>query len=306
MSVDRRDLIKLLLGTTVAGSVVGRSKEARGEKGSKESVVPQVACLVDTTLCIGCRKCEDACNRSNRLPRPKQPFSDRHVLRERRRPNAAAFTVVNSYPEGPSRTQLDRDETFVKFQCMHCLDPACVSACIVGALTKTEAGPVVYDADKCIGCRYCMIACPFEIPAYEYLDPTTPRVRKCTFCVDEQQHNAANPACAMACPVEAIVFGERSSLLELAHRRIEGNPARYRDHVYGEYEVGGTSWLYLTGRPLAEIDLLELPDDAPPRLTEAIQHGIFNYGAAPLAFYGGLAGLMWFTSRRNKKSNDND
>jgi len=184
---------------------------------------------------------------------------------------------------------------------MHCLDPACVSACIVGALQKSREGPVTYDLDKCIGCRYCMVACPFEIPAYEYSNPTTPAVRKCTYCVNEQSRTGAQPACAAACPVEAIVFGKRSDLLALAHRRIKERPDRYVDHVYGEKEVGGTSWLYLAGRPHEELDLPSLPENAPARLTESIQHGIFNYGAIPLAFYGGLSAVMWIANRKNRK-----
>ncbi|MFO7652333.1 MAG: 4Fe-4S dicluster domain-containing protein [Candidatus Krumholzibacteriia bacterium] len=284
------------LGTAVGAAVAGLPSGARAEHAPPDR--PQVGCLVDTTLCIGCRKCEEACHRANGLPLPEGSFADRHVFRQTRRPNADAFTVVNSYPGEPSRVQLERDETFVKVQCMHCLDPACVSACLVGALTRSATGPVVYDADKCIGCRYCLVACPFEIPAYEYLDPVTPRMRKCTFCADRQRQTGTPPACAAACPVEAIQFGDRNELLNLAHRRIEERPDRYLDHVYGEREVGGTSWLYLTGRPPTDIDLLDLPEEAPPRLTESIQHGIFDHGAAPLAFYAGLAGLMWLIRRK--------
>ncbi len=306
MATNRRGFLKAGLGVTAVAATVGKPKPAKAQEAQSAKAGAQVACLVDTTLCIGCRKCEEACNRSNRLPRPAQPFSTRHVLRNNRRPSADAFTVINAYPGEPSREQLDRAETFVKVQCMHCLDPACVSACIVAALTKTAEGPVIYDADRCIGCRYCMVACPFEIPAYEYLDPLTPRVRKCSFCVDEQQQTGANPACAAACPMEAILFGERSELIKLAHERIEQRPARYVDHVYGEHEVGGTSWLYLAGRPLPKIGLTKLPRLAPPRLTESIQHGIFNYGAAPLAFYGGLAGLMWLSNRGGKGGQDDE
>lgn len=299
MSLNRRRFIKITCGA----AAVALPGPVRTETGTEAATRPQVGCLVDTTLCIGCRKCEEACNRANRLPRPERSFADRHVPREHRRPNPEAYTVVNSYPGEPSRVQMEREETFVKVQCMHCLDPACVSACIVGALTKSDEGPVLYDADKCIGCRYCLVACPFEIPSYEYLDPVTPRVRKCTYCVDEKQITGAQPACAEACPVEAILFGQRDDLVALAHQRIEERPDRYVDHVYGEHEVGGTSWLYLAGRPMPEIDLVDLPREAPPRLTESIQHGIFNYGAVPLALYGGLAGLMWLT---NRKQNDED
>lgn len=302
LNLKRRRFLKIAIGATA----VGLSDQAHAEDRSKAAVKPQIGCLVDTTLCIGCRKCEEACNRANHLPRPERSFEDRHVLRKHRRPSSEAFTVVNSYPGEPSRVQMERDETFVKVQCMHCLDPACVSACIVGALTKSDEGPVLYDADKCIGCRYCLVACPFEIPSYEYLDPITPRVRKCTYCVNEQRRTSAQPACAAACPVEAILFGTRDELVSLAHRRIEERPDRYVDHVYGEHEVGGTSWLYLAGRPMPEINLVDLPQESPPRLTESIQHGIFNYGAVPLALYGGLAGLMWLTNRRHSHEGNDE
>ncbi len=298
MGVNRRTFLKVAAIT--AASCVPQ-KQARAKEALPQND-DQVGCLVDTTKCIGCRKCEEACNRSNSLPLPEKPFDDLWVLRERRRPDATRFTVINSYPGNPSPVQKDREQTNIKVQCMHCLDPACVSACIVGALTKSESGPVSYDADKCIGCRYCMVACPFEIPAYQYSDPITPKVMKCTFCVDEQKKTGASPACAAACPMEAIVFGKRSELLELGRSRIKTQPDRYVDHIYGEKEVGGTSWLYLTGRNPQELDLPKLPETAPPRLSESIQHGIFNYGAIPLAFYGSLAGVMWLSNRKKRNA----
>jgi ferredoxin len=175
---------------------------------------------------------------------------------------------------------------------MHCLDPSCVSACIVGALTKSVDGAVVYNPTICIGCRYCQVACPFEIPAYEFHEPLTPRVRKCEFCADRTRGTGANPACASSCPTEALVFGRRAELLTMAKDRLKQRPDRYISHVYGENEVGGTSWLYLTGRPVQEIGLLDLPEKAPPRLTENIQHGIFRYGMIPIAFYG-LLSYLW-------------
>ena len=126
---------------------------------------------------------------------------------------------------------------------MHCQDPACASACIVGGVDpKRKTGAVHYDASKCIGCRYCMVACPFEIPAYEYHDPVFPRVMKCTFCYERVEKEGKLPGCAQVCPVEAITFGKRSKLLELARERVKRNPGRYIDHIYGEHEVGGTCW----------------------------------------------------------------
>lgn len=299
MQLNRRTVLKLGLATT-AGASPGRV--AAGESRTPNQTPPPspayVGVLVDTTLCIGCRKCEEACNRRNRLPRTAESFSDRDVLRSFRRPTENAFTVVNQFLGSPSPDQAGLPHTHCKVQCMHCLYPSCVSACIVGALTKVSDGAVVYNPTICIGCRYCQVACPFEIPAYEFHVPLTPRVRKCEFCADRTTGTGADPACAASCPTEALVFGRRADLVALAKDRLKRRPDRYVNHIYGETEVGGTSWLYLTGRPVREIGLLDLPETPPPQLTEAIQHGIFKYGIIPVAFYGLLAGLMWLNHRK--------
>jgi len=300
---DRRTFLKLAVAATAGTAAPLRAKEAE----EKHAVSPDyVGVLVDTTLCIGCRKCEEACNRRNLLPRTAAPFSDREALRTFRRPTENAFTVVNQFPGSPSPDQAGLAMTFVKVQCMHCLIPSCVSACIVGALTKAPDGAVLYNPSICMGCRYCMIACPFEIPAYEYDVPLTPKVRKCQFCTDQTKGTGANPACAAACPTETLVFGKRADLLAIAHKRLEARPDRYVQHIYGENEVGGTGWLYLSGRPVTEIGLLSLPDRAPALRTEAIQHGIFKYGILPVAFYGTLAGIMWYNRRREGKPDKSD
>ena len=145
-----------------------------------------------------------------------------------------AFTVVNRAEKEPGV------ERFAKKQCMHCLAPACASACPVRAMDKLPSGPVVYDASKCMGCRYCMIACPFDIPKYEY-GSNAPRVRKCSFCA-ERQAKGLKPACTEACPSGALTFGKRAELLEVAKTRIYTNTGRYLHEVFGEREAGGTSW----------------------------------------------------------------
>ena len=300
MNFTRRALLKLGLAAT---ATVCPGRVAAGEPQTpKEKPAPStgyVGVLVDTTLCIGCRKCEEACNRRNHLPRTAESFSDRDVLRSFRRPTETAFTVVNRFLGSPSPDQAGLPQTYCKIQCMHCLYPSCVSACIVGALTKSPDGAVVYNSTICIGCRYCQVACPFEIPAYEFHEPLKPRVRKCEFCSDQAKGTGANPACAASCPTEALVFGRRADLVVMAKDRLKRRPDRYLDHIYGDTEVGGTSWLYLTGRPIQDVGLLKLPDTPPPHLTEAIQHGIFRYGAIPVAFYGLLAGIMWYNHRRH-------
>jgi len=273
----------------------GQDSAARGPADDPD----HVGVLNDTTLCIGCRECEAACNRRNRLPRTAAPFSDRDVLRTFRRPSETAFTVVNQYAGSPSPDQAALQQTYCKVQCMHCLHPSCVSACIVGAMTKAPDGSVVYDPTICLGCRYCQIACPFEVPAYEFNEPLMPRVRKCELCTDRAKGTGANPACAASCPTEALVFGRRADLVAMAKERIARRPDRYVDHLYGDLEVGGTSWMYLVGRPVEEVGLVRLPETPPPERTEAIQHGIFKYGIIPVGLYGALAGIMWLNHRKH-------
>ncbi len=299
MTLSRRALLNLGLTTsTVAATAALAAPEEKDARGKAEPAPDYAAVLVDTTLCIGCRKCEEACNRRNHLPRTADSFENRDGLRTFRRPTENAFTVVNRFPGSPSPDQAASAETNCKVQCMHCLIPSCVSACIVGALTKSKDGAVVYDPTICVGCRYCQIACPFEVPAYQFGVALTPKVRKCEFCTDRAKGTGANPACAASCPTEALVFGTRVELMAMAKDRLEKRPDRYVPHVYGEHEVGGTSWIYLTGRPPEEIGLLKLTTEAPALRTEAIQHGIFRFGAIPIALYGLLAGIMWMNNRK--------
>lgn len=298
--MNRRELLKWGITATTAAAtapIAAGSSQAQEEKTPPSSNV--VGVLVDTTLCIGCRKCEEACNRRNHLPRTAVTFSDRDVFRSFRRPTESAFTVVNQFAGSPSPDQAGRPQTYVKAQCMHCLYPSCVSACIVGALTRSADGAVVYNPTICIGCRYCQVACPFQVPAYEFNEPVKPRVRKCEFCTDRAKGTGANPACAASCPTEALVFGRRADLVDMAKNRLARRTERYVNRIYGETEVGGTCWLYLTGRPATDIGLLKLPDAAPPARTEAIQHGIFKYGIIPIAVYGLLYALMWCNKRKH-------
>jgi Fe-S-cluster-containing dehydrogenase component len=251
--------------------------------------------LVDTTVCIGCRKCEYACDRENELTgKELQAFEGKIVLGDRR-PVHDAFTVVNQVPD-PGALE---GRSYVKVQCMHCNRPACVSACIVGALRKEPSGPVIYDAWKCIGCRYCMVACPFQIPAYEYADVLAPRVRKCDFC-SKRLAEGKETACIAICPNEALTFGARADLIALAHSKIASHPERYVDHVYGETEAGGTSWMYLARVDFAEAGLPRLESDPIPERTEKIQHGIFKSFLPPVMLYG-LLGLIMYTTGRDEK-----
>jgi formate dehydrogenase iron-sulfur subunit len=283
VALTRRDVFAAC-GAAAAGVVA----PAEAEPG-QASAAGAHAVLVDTTACIGCRKCEWACNQANGLPSaPVASFEDTSVFASMRRPDAARYTVVNRFP-GASP---DARPAFVKVQCMHCVDPACCSACLVGALEKRPDGAVTYDPSKCMGCRYCMVVCPFQVPAYEYGNAFAPQVRKCTFCHQRVAVEGKLPACVEICPPQCLTFGSRGELLAAAHERITSGGSRYVRQVYGEREVGGTSWLYLAGVGFPALGFPSLGDAAPPRLTETLQHGVFRDFVPPLALFGVLAAAM--------------
>ena len=261
MTISRRKFLEWL-GAAGLGATVGTSAHAAAS-GEFAGHPGSMAVLHDTSLCIGCRLCEKACNQVNELPKPDRPFDDLQVLEEQRRTVAGEYTVVNKYDTPANGTQ----PIFRKNQCNHCLEPACASACFVRAFTKTPKGPVTYDASVCVGCRYCMIACPFEIPTYEYNEALTPRIQKCTLCAPRLAKGLL-PGCVDICPTEALSFGSREDLLKIARERIRTFPDRYVPHIYGEHEMGGTSWLYLSAVPFKDLGLREdLGTTSAPKLT---------------------------------------
>ncbi|MEZ4388113.1 MAG: 4Fe-4S dicluster domain-containing protein [Candidatus Krumholzibacteriia bacterium] len=285
----RRDFLKQagwLSGTAVAAAV---GVETAAASTGPHLDPDRMGVLCDFTLCIGCRSCEWACASSHGLPHADlQEYSaDDSVLDTPRRPDATSYTVINRFP-----AREDGDSPFnAKYNCLHCEHPACASACPVGALAKTPQGPVTYDAWKCIGCRYCMIACPFQIPAYEYRNVLTPQVRKCDLCADKTLAGG-RPACVDICPQEAMVFGRRDQLLALARERITVHPERYEDHIYGEREVGGTSWIYLADRDFHDLSLPAVPSESPAVTTERIQHGIFRGFSGPMMMLAIVSVIM--------------
>jgi formate dehydrogenase iron-sulfur subunit len=292
---SRRSFFKSagLLTATIAGV------STKTAKASPENILSEdrKGVLVDTTACIGCRNCEWACKKAHDLPAGDiDSYADKSVLKEMRRPDKSALTVVNQYEkEKQINSSID-----VKVQCMHCDHPACVSACIVGALSKKENGSVVWDTSRCIGCRYCMVACPFQIPSFDYNKALDPEIRKCDFCF-ERTKKGQLPACVEICPVEALTYGPRSELIKIAREKINKYPDRYIAHIYGENEVGGTSWLYLAGQDLAKTKALPTLGSKPaPGVSESIQHGIFAYFVPPVSLYALLAGIMWLNKKKKE------
>ncbi len=236
--MDRRKFLGLA-GAAAASAAVSsadQAKEApRPAPPTPEQQKEFVGILVDTTRCIGCRQCEIACAEAHDLPIPDVKHDG--GLEHHREPSTTQWTVVNKF-------DTDKGTVFVKKQCMHCGQPACAAACPTNAMEKTHEGPVIWHGDRCMGCRYCMVACPFEIPKFEYSSPN-PRIQKCIMCYDRLQDGKL-PACVEACPADALQFGTKRELMEIARTRIYQNPEKYVHHIYGQYEVGGTGWIYLS------------------------------------------------------------
>lgn len=239
------------------------------------------AMLIDVTRCVGCGLCKEACREQNGLAE-----SDGEELSESRWCTVQTRAVSTAAGEA--------EERYVRRLCMHCLEPACASVCPVAALQKTPSGPVIYDPNRCMGCRYCMVACPFGVPTYEWNRPA-PRVRKCVFCFERLQKGEA-PACAAACPAEATLFGERDALLAEAKRRIGEQPEFYQPVVYGEREAGGTSILYLSDVPFEQLGLpVGLPTEPLPGLTF---RALSKVPSVSLVWGSLLAGTWWIINRR--------
>ncbi|MEK6769973.1 MAG: 4Fe-4S dicluster domain-containing protein [Gemmatimonadota bacterium] len=236
--MKRRDLLKLL-GVAAGTAACPRDAAAEEPSGAVGTSDP-VGVLVDTTRCIGCRACEFACAAANGLPEPAADVAPS----PERETSTTQWTVVKGYQVG------DRAIT-VKRQCMHCLQPACTSACLTKAMYKTPDGPVTWRSSKCMGCRYCMVSCPFDVPKFEY-HSAVPRIQKCQLC-SARVAAGEQPACVAACPAGALTFGRRNNLLDEARSRIYAQPGSYVHQIYGEHEAGGTSWLYLSAVPFEQV-----------------------------------------------------
>jgi formate dehydrogenase iron-sulfur subunit len=229
------------------------------------------AILVDITKCIGCRSCEQACKQVHGLPQDSEP-----------KLSPTALTVIEEH-----------GDKFVRRMCMHCQDPACASACLVGALKKTALGPVTYDKSKCIGCRYCLVACPFNVPRYEWTK-LAPYVTKCDMC-SERQARGEQPACVEACPTGASVVGWRDEILEEAQRRILAQGSNYVKHIYGSEEAGGTSVFFISDVPFDKLGFGAPPKEKMPVLTA---NALGDVPTVVLVGGGLLSGLYWITQRR--------
>jgi Fe-S-cluster-containing dehydrogenase component len=280
MTLGRRSFFKGLGVAATAGlGIAGKAAAV----GRKEPAADAMGMLYDSTRCIGCQACVVACRQANGLPPEIDSFGMYDASIDL---SGSTMNIIKLCQDGGS-------SAFMKMQCMHCVDPACVSACMFGALHKAEHGIVAYDPGRCIGCRYCQVACPFLVPKFEW-DSAAPKIVKCELC----RHREQGPACCEVCPRAAVVYGKRGDLLAEAHRRIAENPGVYHPKVYGETDGGGTQVLYLSAVPFEKLGLPKLGDEPVPQLSESVQHSIYQGFVLPGALYALLAFVMW----RNRKA----
>lgn len=256
--MERRSFLKGALTAGMTAAVTATAKQ--GDAKTFDGYPDGMGVLVDLTRCVGCRSCEAACNKEQGLPEPEKPFDDMSVFDAhghgggeghgggKRRTDERSYTVVNKYD-----VQGIDHPIFRKMQCNHCNEPACLTSCFVNAYTKTPEGAVIYNPDICVGCRTCMVACPFYVPTFKYSSAFQPRIMKCIFCYDTRLKFGRPPACVEACPMGALTFGKRKELLDIGRQRIRENPGSYVDHIYGEHEAGGTAWMYLSPAPFEQV-----------------------------------------------------
>jgi formate dehydrogenase iron-sulfur subunit len=258
------------------------------------------AILFDGSRCTGCRACQVACKQWNDLPAEDTQSEGRYQNPLRVSPDTWLVMEFREIESSDGRVAL----SFRRKACMHCLEPACVSACPVGALYKTDEGPVLYHENRCIGCRYCMLACPFDVPTFQWDRGVIegPEIKKCTFCIDRLSAGM-EPACVHTCPTEALMFGERDELIAEAEARIEKHPEKYVDHVYGKDEAGGTSLLYISPVPFEELGLPKLRPEPIQKDAEQLMH--IATPAVLVGMLAGLSGLYWVVRRRQEMMGKN-
>ncbi|NWF83921.1 MAG: 4Fe-4S dicluster domain-containing protein [Bryobacteraceae bacterium] len=238
------------------------------------------AILYDSTLCVGCRECEKACSEGKKLP-----YNEK----------VAAEETVSSHKLTAVRTHGER---FSRKLCMHCLDPACASVCPVAALEKTAAGPVVYHPERCMGCRYCMVACVYQVPSYQW-EARLPLIQKCDMCADRTAPDAVT-RCSEACSFEATITGERHELVEIARKRMAEKPNDYYPKIYGIEEVGGTSVLVIAGVPFEQLGYpSSVAKAALPNYTWAALQYVPDIAVVGAVLLGGI---HWITHRREEVS----
>jgi Fe-S-cluster-containing dehydrogenase component len=257
MSLDRRNFFKTM-GLAGATFAVGKSF---GNNSPESGETEFYGLLYDATLCIGCKACEKACAKDHGFPEPEDEI-EAGVLRKT---SELQRSVINKF-------NTSKGEVFARTSCMHCNEPACAAACLTQAMYKTKEGPVIWRGDKCMGCRYCMLSCPFDVPKFEY-HSANPIIQKCDLCYDRIK-NGEIPICAQTCG-DALIFGTRRELLAEARKRIVESPDDYIDHIFGETVAGGTGSLSISPAPLEEIGKNpNLQNSSYPALTKGFLYSV--------------------------------
>jgi formate dehydrogenase iron-sulfur subunit len=282
--MNRRLLFKSLAAAATL-SVIPATASAREKRTVRKDAV---GLLYDTTRCIGCKACVVACKEANQLEADVDGYGG-GLYDAPEGLNEFTKTVIQLHREDSG------ESSFVKKQCMHCVDPACVGACMLGAMHKTDFGVVAYDASLCVGCRYCEVACPFNVPTFQW-SKASAKIVKCELCRDRLAEGK-EPACSEVCPRGAVMFGRREDLLADARRRLAAKPDRYVQRIYGERELGGTQVLYVSHVPFEKLGFRFSDEQAVPHVQQSVQHGVYQGFVAPLALYG-LLGAVMFRNRR--------
>ena len=279
-----------LLGLVkAAGAVTGTTtlaNAAAAEEHPAHPVAPPdaVGMLYDNTICTGCKACMVACSEANGLPPDTQLSGGLWQVPPEL--NSKTKNIIKLYEEPGGGF------AFVKRQCMHCLDPACVTGCPFGALEKGQWGAVTWDSSMCIGCRYCEVACPFDVPKFEW-DKWNPKIVKCEFCYDQRLTHGQQPACTAVCPTGAVIFGKRTDLLAKAKERIADAPSKYfEQRVYGEHEAGGTQVLYLSNVPFDKIGLPKLGTTSLGHYATKVTSVLYKWLWGPILAFGVLAAVI--------------
>lgn len=295
MNLSRRNFLKLIGASSALLGLGAKFAPPTLKIGTRNAPIgaeQMYGILIDTTRCVGCRSCQKACKEKNNLPADGAttiPYGKTYPERL----TASTYTVVEFHDvDGNTDPAKSRP---AKRQCMNCVNPSCVAACTVGALQKRADGPVTYDSNRCIGCRYCMYACPFGIPTFEW-DKQLSLIRKCDMCADLVAQGK-QPACVQACPAGALTFGKRDELLTIANQRIHGGGGDYIQRIYGEHEIGGTGVMYLASVPFDKLGLPELPDVAPAEINAEVMHSTPMIGGTMALV---LSGIYWMIKGRDR------